>query len=199
MAATGEIIRATLSYTAPGSSVAQNVFYFQLGSSPSDDDLLDDVFEWCDDEWAEIWELFAPTVCSLADVKVDVVDTGGLVVRNIGTEVLDRAGNVVGGVGAAAVAATIFADTNRPKTRGRKFIPTIGEDLIGGGLFGTVAIGLLTTALEVYLASFTGTLGTVLVPGVISTVTAAFLPFTDSGGFDTIPDYQIRRRPDRGS
>ena len=198
MTTIGEIVRLTVSYAMSGASEAQNVFYFQAATSNTDLEMLDALETWVTDDWGSRWANMVPTGADIVRINASVVDALGTVVRDLGVRPLAISGTAVGEVSAGAVAATIFAATGRPKTRGRKFIPGIGETNLLNGFLTPITLADLALLLVLYFEGFSFD-GVTVVAGIISTVTSEFIPFDPSGGFDDIPDYQRRRRPDRGS
>lgn len=202
MAEAGEIARAVIEYTQGGMSTGQNVFFWELKSGGDDSDLMLDIVEWVEDNWGAEWATFANDAALIISVSVDIVDwviDSINVIRNIGTEPLAIAGTQAFDQQAGGVAATIFAATERPKSRGRKYIPSVSETSIDDGLYDAALLADLAIMLLHYVSLFNGGTGFILQPGVISTVTETFLPFLLSGGFDDIPDYMRSRRPDEGS
>lgn len=195
----GDLIRFTVSYSVPGSSVPNNVFYFQVTAGAPDDEVVDAAAEWANEEWGSAWESSATLTAQLTTIKVDVVDAAGLTLRNLGQEVINRSGDFISDTNAALVAAGIFAPTGRPKSRGRKAVPGFGSDRINGGLYDASAMATLTQLALVYVADIISGLGLVMTPGVLSTVLGTFIPFVGEAGFDDIPDSRITRKPDRGS
>lgn len=199
MAESGENVRATVSYSIPGSSQAQNVFHWRLGSDPTDADLLADVAEWVENVWGDEWENLAVITAELTDVKVDIVTVTGLVVRNIGIATINRFGDKIGSGLPAGVTPMIFAPTAEPKVRGRKFIPGPTEQDLAGGLWDADILAVMANLLLIYTTQYVGPNGSDLRPGVLAKSVNAFELLLAGGSFDDIPDYQRRRRPDRGT
>lgn len=192
-------VKLTVNYDVPGSSVPNNVFFFDNATEDADTLVFDAVEEWLTTEWGAEWSELAASAAGIASFVVSEVDLLGIILGTIGTGVTGIVGLDGSAPNAAGVAASLFANTDRPKSRGRKFIPGIPENATDGGLFVAATLGDLAVLLVKYFTAFEATNGVELVPGVISTVTNTFLEFNGTGGFDDIPDYQIRRRPDRGS
>lgn len=95
------------------------------------------------------------------------------------------------------VAAYLVGRTARPRSRGRKFMPSFGEDRQAGSGLIAAAQTALGNALLDYLSDITISPGNTLVPGIASTVTGTFLPFV-SGIAASILGTQRRRHPSRG-
>lgn len=194
-----EYLKVVAEYTVQGSSVPNNVFFFQLPDGESDEKILSAVDEWIADEWIEEWATIASTLAELTQVTVSKVDLFLQVTEALGTSVIQETGGSLQTTLSAAVSACIYAGTERPKSRGRKFIPGLSEEFITNGLLTPGVLGDLAVLLLAYYTPWTSTQGLLMIPGVISTVTNTFLAFNQTGGYDDIPDYQTRRRPDRGS
>lgn len=202
MAEVGEWVRATLSYAQPGASIQENVFFWEVKATADDEEVFDALSAWAVGEWGDAWATFAADAAEIIGLAAEIVEfvAGVLVVaRTLGDTILAVAGTQAFDQQAAAVAATIFAPTARPKSRGRKFIPSVSETSVDEGLFDAALLTSLAALCAIYVAELTGTGGVVLTPGVPSTVTSGFLSFTGDFGFDDIPDYRRTRRPDRGS
>jgi hypothetical protein len=200
MGAEGEIIRQTLFYSGPGASECQNVFYWKIEDAASDSANKTDLNLWIAEEWGPAWADFASDAYEIIGVSYDVVNLDGTVARSLGGTVLSIPGTEASTVNPGGVTPVIFANTVRPKTRGRKFLPGINQASVPGGFIDAATLAEMAILLLKYVALYegagTGTYG----PGVISTVLGVgFLRFLQAGGFDDIPDYLLRRRPDRGS
>ena len=118
MADTGDIIRLVVEYAVPGASTVLNVFHWLIvDGSPDSPDVIDDFEDWVTNVWGPDWTDLAASVCSIIGLALDIVDTSGHVLANIGAETLAIAGGVGGEAGVAAAAAFMKADTALPKTR----------------------------------------------------------------------------------
>lgn len=193
------LVKVTVEYSQPGASVPNNVFFFENATENGYAAIDEAVAEWVEDEWAAAWKEISTSTCELVSYVASEVDVTGVVLGFIGSALIGTSGLGAADVAAAAVSAVIHAATDRPKSRGRKFIPGLDSDLIDSGLFDASLLGDLAVLLVKYFSGFESSGGVELNPGVLSTVAGAFLEFNGSGGFDDIPDYQTRRRPDRGS
>lgn len=199
MTTQGEILRLDVNYSIPGSSLAQNVFYWRVDEATSDAEANLDMLQWVEEEWGAVWATMSDDACSISDIKTSIVNLDGTVDRVLGSLSINLAGSAgIQDTEAAAVAAGIFAPTARPKSRGRKFVPGVTKNLTSGGIFTSTLTAVLTSLVLKYVVLWAGDEGGEYTPGIISTVTETFLEFLLGGGFDDIPDYQRRRRPDRG-
>ncbi|NIS79709.1 MAG: hypothetical protein GTO14_05765, partial [Anaerolineales bacterium] len=93
---------------------------------------------------------------------------------------------------------TLIGVTGRPKSRGRKSIPFLGEDTQDQGSWETAALAALVTAGLEYVTTHIVETGKAAIPGVASTVTGTFLPFL-AGSLTGYVFSQIRRTMGRGA
>lgn len=195
-----EIVRAVLSYTAPNTSVMQNVFYYQLQLGDlANDSMMDILEDYFTDVWGDSWAVLAPTNATLESFSVDILNTDGTVDRNIGERDLSIPGTAGVSVSPAAVAGYFYASTTVPKARGSKYVPAISESVIDAGVFNATGITELSLMLIGYLADLVSGGSARLVPGVLSRPLEAFVEFTAQGLVNDVPAYQRRRKPNVGS
>jgi len=201
MASNGEILRVVLDYAVPGASQALNVFNYLIDDgNPPDEDVLADMLFFFSNDWADIWADLAQDTAQIVGLAVDVVDTAGHVVRNIGGETIALSGTVGGEIGVAAAGAYLLGYTQFPKSRGSKYVPGLGEGNLLDGVLTTETLGDLALLLIVYLSGVTGTsAGAAYVPGVVRRVQEEFASFRGGGYVTDVPAYQRRRKPNSGS
>jgi len=200
MAEIGDIIRATLSYSHPNGSIAQNVFFWELQTAAADDDdIMDALDDWVDLSWGPEWDDFAELSVTLFNLEVDVVNGDGTVDRNIGEELQSLVGIIDGEVTSPAVAGFLQASTERAKSLGRKYVPGLPEGGVVDGILHSSFLGYLVLMAIEWLAPIPVTGGGSLVAGVLSRVLLAFLEFDGSIYTTDVPAYQRRRKPDVGS
>lgn len=195
------IYRVALEYEVPNSSKPMNVFWYKnTGTATPTDAALLNMFEtWLTDDWCETWKAFGCTTVTAVKAEVDEMYTNGKVERSIGTIVLDVDGDQITEVAPAAVAGYIAAETALPKVRGSKYVPGVGEAKLTAGEFDANALLALANLLVKYLMKLDESLATEHSPGVLSITGGAFVPFTGTGFTESIPAYQRRRKPGRGS
>lgn len=200
MATQGEIIRAVLSYSHPAGSICQNVFTFELqDEDTSDAGVLTGLDDWVDNDWVPTWENVADAQVVLFLLEADVISTAGLVIRNIGQALHADPGTVVGDVMPAAVSGFFQADTLRPKSFGRKYVPGMTELGTDEGILSAGVLAFLLTLLVETTTDIPVGIAGLLVPGILSRVTSAFIEFTGGGLSTDVPAYQRRRKPGVGS
>lgn len=196
-----EIVRATISYLIQNGSVAQNVLHWILTNEDvADGTVLDAIAGWITTDFGAEWADMGSDECTMTEVEADIVQIGGTVDRNIGTETLDIDGELPSSVLPAANALYLQANCLPAGVFGRKYIPGLQEAGVAAGLW----VGSTLTDGAAMLADYMDTIvvpviGGILVPGVPSSKTSAFEPFTGVGFLDTVPAYQRRRKPGVGS
>jgi len=95
------------------------------------------------------------------------------------------------------IAPVLVANTERPKSKGRKFLPGFVETSADGSDLVTAAVTALTTALNNYIADETVSGDSVLSPGVLRKGVESFKAFTD-GQVNSVVGTQRRRKPGVG-
>jgi len=183
MAEAGEILRVVLDYAVPGASQALNVFNYLIeDGNPTDEDVLADFVFFFSNDWADIWVDLAQDTAQMVGLAIDVVDTAGHVLRNIGGETLALSGTVGGEIGVAAASGYLLGYTEFPKSRGSKYIPGLGEGNLLDGVLTTETLGDLALLLIVYLSTVVGDASAARYgPGVVRRVQEEFAPFAGGG------------------
>lgn len=200
MAEIGEIFRATVNYSVPASSEAQNVFHWVLETATIEDfKIFDEISRWVEFDWGDHWAQIGSDDSTIESVKVDVVDIDGTIVRAVGLAVIGLSGGEAGGVVSAAVSAYMLLKTVRPKVRGSKYIPAMSESSIDNGALNTAALAQMAFLLIEYATTLNPEGAAELVPGVPSRSLMVFQNFLDTGLIENIPAYQRRRKPNVGS
>jgi len=201
MADVGDIIRLVVEYSIPGASTVLNVFHWLIvDGSPDSPDIIDDFEDWVTNVWGPDWTDLAASVASIIGLALDIVDTEGHVLENIGAETLAIAGGVGGEIGVAAASAFMKADTALPKTRGTKYIPGLGEGNLTDGILTVETLGDVALLFLDYISLYIGAVsGARYSPGVVSRTLTQFVDFEGGGYFTDVPAYQRRRKPGVGS
>ena len=197
---TNDIIKTVVDYFYPGAGTALNIFYHKLFDAPqTDTDVLDALETFFDTEWGELWDEIASDQATLGNISAQIVSPTGVVLRDLGSRVINRVGTEVSQVMPAAVSGYMQAYTQTPQIRGSKYVPGIAETAVDNGQFNATATTNLVALLTQYLDNVLVTAGNNLVPGVLSDKVGDFVAFTDSGSINTIPAYQRRRKEGVGS
>ena len=196
----GEILRVTINFSSPASSVANLVLHWVLaGGSSGDAGVKTEVEDWLINTFLEEWAVFADDTCTADTADLDIVNGDGTVARDLGTIMLDVPGDAANEIVPAAVAAFIMGDTDSPKTRGRKFFPFLAENYITDGYLSAAAMVQLALLFALYVNDLDLPGAATLSPGVVSRVTESFVGFNGGGAITDIPAYQRRRKPNVGS
>lgn len=196
----GDILKLVVDYVYPGAGTALNIFYHVFAGTDEDDqDVLDAIADWVGVDWGDNWAPLSTTTAELNSVAVQIVDGLGVVLRDVGTEQIDRAGATGNEVSPAAVSAYIQADTDLPQVRGSKYIPAISEGVIEQGVLSAAGLLELGLLLVDYFSPIPVSPGNNLFPGVISVKAAGFKAFQTSGNLNGVPAYQRRRKIGVGS
>jgi hypothetical protein len=200
MATQGEIVRVAVHYALLNSSDVVNVFWFLVNSSAaSDNDVVNDLTVWLNNDWYDAWADFASDACTLVGAECDIVNTDGTVNRNLPGITVGKDGLTTSEQEASVLAGYIQGNTNTAKVRGRKFIPGIPETSIDNGLLDAEIVADLAVLLLVYLTGIDLGAGGDLIAGVLSRVLEEFVPFNDSGITTDVAAVQRRRKPNVGS
>lgn len=197
----GEIYRVTLEYDQPGSSQPNNVFHFENTgiASPTDTALIAGIDTWVSDEWYDTWAQMCSEDCELVLFNVDEMYADGTVKRNIGSEPVNLAGNLSGGVAPAGVAGYMLGYTGLPKQRGSKYVPGMLGSYAVDGEWSSTALTILAQLLAAYFLDIPIVTNVVLSPGILSKVLDQIVLFDGLGYVESIPAYQRRRKPNVGS
>lgn len=195
----GEILRATIHYSIPGTSAVQNVLhYINSGATEDDETVMTELQQYLITEVLEaFWEGIAAQTATATELTGEIVSVDGTVTRNMPTRALDVVGTVAGDVQAAAVSGLIQLETTIPKARGLKYIPGLDEARTSGGLYTAAAVTALTDigfALVQEVIAGDAKLNL----GVNSHTLLAFIPFLISSTAKDDPAYQRRRKRGRG-
>ena len=200
----GDILKAVAEYVLPDGTIAQNVFYFVANflDSETGTAVLGAVKTYLEDFYDAIKAYVKSTVTFNPFTLQTMTWDGGTGKWEIeaywGTSTINITNESLDDQFPNQVAATLTANTVRPKSRGRKFAPPFVEtsalagDLIGG------AVTALTDALSHYIADETVSGENVLSPGVIRAGVDTFLEFT-TGVVNSILGTQRRRKPGVGA
>lgn len=170
----GDILKVVQSITCPTLVHAQNVYYWRLDDPTPDnpstaqilaaiDTRLDDMYQKVNNEMSNAYEADNFTVERI-EWNVDVWET----VENVGTGNIAIVGDQPGDAAPHGCACVVTAQTSRPKTRARKFLPGVIEvDFEDSTLNGTV-LGVLAQFVISWLTAQSVVGSAELVPVVAS-------------------------------
>lgn len=197
----GDVIQAVVDFITSGGNHFQNKFTWmaEFGEDRTDVQVVSAIVSWAGDFYDEMAAEILPDIDD-PDVYVDKVEW-----ETDHWEVTEEIGEGIAGTtftnGSESLphqcAACLVGKTDRPRSRGRKFMPPFGEDRQAGGVFIGATLTALAAALVEYLAPVSVFGVDTLEPGVASKVTGTFLPFVAG----LVTDYartQRRRTPGYG-
>ena len=193
----GDILRVVASFLWTDGNVNQNVFNCVPtgGGSPWDDqDVVDDMEEWLDDMYANIFTDMSDDISGNEVIvyKYDALDDDW---DEVGSQAWTLAPSQAAEQLPRGVAALVRLWTSDPDVQGKKYIPALTENAITDGLIvSTIITKLLAFAADWYLPFVGSTSGATFTPGVWSVVGTVFKAAVDHVATSTIPAYQRRRK-----
>jgi len=200
----GDIVKAFIEFELEDGTIAQNVFYWIANflSSESNSAVVSAVVDYMEDIYNDV-STYLSDGFSINLSKVHTITWDSDVEKWVTTLLL--------GTGLPSVTHTntddpfpnqiapvLVANTNRPGTRGRKFLMGMVETMADGGDLVTGAVTAMGNALSDYIADETVSGSNVLSPGVPRSDANAFKEFTD-GEVNSIVGTQRRRKPGVGA
>lgn len=202
-----DLIRGIVNIALPDLVIAQNIYYWQLDDPAADNPSDNQIVSACDVKLTAMYEDLEAYLCTtvtVMDVEVEKIEWDGTkweTVDNLGLATLGVVGDEATDMLPHGVAGVVTADTLRPQTRARKFIPGIAEDaLTDSDLGGSVLAAFANYIIEWLTAALvTGT--AYLEPAVVGqSGPSAGLPYLlIAAGINSIAGYQRRRKPGVGS
>lgn len=191
----GDIIKLTLEYLYPGAGTALNVFHYAyLGADIDDATAVAALLDWADNDWGDTWDNMAATTATLANAVFETVNVAGEILRDLGTEVIDRVGTNGAEVLPAGVAGYLSANTATPGVRGSKYVPGFSETAVSEGVLTAATAAQMAQLLLDYMATINVSPGNNFFPVVRSTKVAGFPRLLTAGTINLLPAYQRRRK-----
>lgn len=197
----GEVLQAVIDYiTSDGVHIQQKLGYIAQFAAPQSEVAVLAAIASAVSAMMDAVAGCIHTSLEDPDVYVDVIEWVAdhwEVVRNVGEVIAGTTPTNISQILPYQNAAVLVGRTARPRSRGRKFLPPFGEDCQDASVWTAAVLADLADALLIYLADIAVSVNNDLSPGVPSTVTGTFLPFT--GGL--VNDYvrtQRRRVPGVG-
>lgn len=203
----GDVLKVVLDIDCPDLVTANNVYYWQLDDSVPDNPTNSQIMTALDTKLTAMYQTIDQLVHSdyfFDEIKVDRIEWNVDVwetVENLGLQDIHVAGTSVAGSLPHGVAVTLTADTSRPQTRARKFLPGFAE----GEFDNSTLSGTLLTALAAFatawLASQTVVGSAALDPVVVGQQgdSAGLIYALVSAAANGISGYQRRRKPGVGA
>lgn len=202
--ANGEVVKAVAEFTLGDGTIVQNVFHFiaEVAAPVAKSLVLSAVQSYIEDIYTGLTTYISEdTDTELATVHVVEWDPGEgewVTERLLGNTLPDI--TFLGSTDAYPnqVSGVIIGNTERPKSRGRKFLIPFTESAGAGSSIISAVLALLATSLSHYLADETIQDTDVLSPGIARSGVNEFLAFTD-GVVNSILGTQRRRKPGVGA
>lgn len=202
-----DIVKVVVIGNAPDTVIWENVYYWQLDDPDTDSPTNGQIVFALDTKLTAMYNDIAGEMANdylVDELEVDRIEWNGTIwetMETIGGAPLAVAGGDATDASPQGIAALLTANTEKPKTRARKFFPGIAEDnwtdsiLDGGNLtnLAAMAVEWLTDQLVIGTAE--------LVPVVISLAVATegdVFPLI-SATANAIAAYQRRRKPGVGA
>ena len=198
----GEIVRSVVKHSSLGASEQLNIVYHILGAASAIDDglVLDGMTEYWQNLWGPAWTALGDENSVLEEVTMQVIGTDGLVVRVLGSALVQAAGTGSVGVTAAAVSAFLLLRTAAVKSRATKYIPGLSENVIDNGVLTAAGIVASTILAVIWQQNIDiDVVFNAMRPGLLSLGSAVFREFTGGGFAEDVPAYQKRRKPGVGT
>jgi len=199
----GTIVSGTAEVELADGTIAQNVYHFLCNfvEDQSGQDVVDAVQAYIEDVMESVGTYlsdgFTINITPVNQITWDAETTEWMVERLIGTCLPSYTHSSAADPWPNQIAAVLVGNTDRPKSRGRKFLPGFVEDAGDGGDLISAAVTAMGVALNHYIADETVDGSSVLSPGVIRDGVDKFLEFTD-GVVNSVVGTQRRRKPGVG-
>lgn len=195
----GEVVKAVIEFVLANGAIIQNIIHFiaEFTSEQTDPDVIDAVETYADEMYEDV-EAYVDQAATVNPMPVSIVEfdagEGGWVVdRSLGTGVLTITPASIANPLPNQNSAVLVANTNRPKSRGRKFLAPFGDTDADGSEWGSTVLTNLALSLAHYLADETVSGDSRLSPGVPRAGVDEFLKFTD-GLVNSVVGSQRRRK-----
>lgn len=202
--ANAEVVKAAAEFVLPDGTITQLIIHFlaDFVADQANADVIHSIEDYVEDILTAVASYLKSTITTnpmeVSAVVWDAVQGIWEVSRSIGQGSITWPGTSTGQLLPNQVAPVLLANTGRPKTRGRKFIPGFVEDSTEASTLNSGAMTALGTALNHYIADEMISVGNELIVGVPSTVTGDFESF-GAGDVNDIIGSQRRRKPGVGA
>jgi len=190
--------RITLKFNQQSLGAAINVFYFRNSAgTPTDAQIRTVATDYLNDIFSDLRGSM-DAGCSLSSCQVDEVNLGNETIRSLGSITPTVSGTASGDQLSLFTAGSMFARTDRAKTRGSKRLPGISESRHSDGLFDNTLVNALVTAALAYFAERGSVLTWIFQPGVISLLDNTWHALRGSAVVTNVPGSQVTRKVGRG-
>ena len=200
----GDILQAVVEMVLSDGTIAQNVYTYEAQFATQQDNasVLTSVGAAVSAMYQRVDELisenatFNPLI--LSKMIYNAQEQAWEVVEKIGEILLTVTPTATDDEFPNQIAPTITANTGRPRSRGRKFIPGFTENTATGSDLDSYALSLLADFAADYVNQIIVGAGDNLIPGIIRTAVEEFWAFTIAT-VNSIVGTQRRRKPGVGA
>jgi hypothetical protein len=202
----GDVLKAVVSILAPEQVIGANVFYWRLDDptpdNPSTAQILTALVTRCQAIYATVDQDVSDDY-SFDEFTAEKIEWDGLkweTVENLGEGVIAEDGENVAAAAPQGVAAVVTAQTSRPQTRARKFIPGFNQNAQADSVWTAPTLTSLNAFATAWLTDQAVVGSAFLVPVVVSVAgpTAGTIFALVTGTVGAISGYQRRRKPGVG-
>lgn len=200
----GDIIKGAFEMELADGTIAQNVYYWKaVFTGPQTNSAVKAaVKQYVEDMYTPVLGTVVNSVtmnpCEVDKIAWDPTEGIWKVTEQIGSTLPSLTFTNGGEQAPNQVAPIVRANTDRPKTYGKKFLIAFGESALVGSDLTTAVLTALATTLAHYLADETVAGADVLSPGVPRKGVNDFREFTD-GVVNSVVGTQRRRKPGVGA
>lgn len=197
----GDILKLVVQAVLDDGTIAQNVFYLiaNLAAPQADQSILNALETWVEDAYdnldGEIVDdtTFDDIVCDIIEFVAGKWETS----YHVGTEAIDVTPTSIADPLPNQVAPFATFNTTRPKSKGRKYLFSFGEDTVSGSFLNAGSVTNMVAFAADILSTITLAPFNTLVPGIVRKGVDSFLEF-QSATVTNVVGTQRRRRPGEG-
>lgn len=196
-----DILKLVVEGVLPDGSIAQNVFYLlaELAAPQADQTVLNALETWVEAAYTELIGTIVDDV-TFNDITCDIIEwvvDGWETSYHVGTEDVDLTPTSTDDWLPNQVSAFATFNTERPKSKGRKFTFGFSELSMSGSYLSAGTVTAMVDFAAEILTTITLAPFNTLTPGIVRTAVELFLPFT-SAVVTNVCGTQRRRRPGVG-
>jgi hypothetical protein len=193
----GDVVKAVVTFTTAEGGIIQNTFHWlaEFAASQTDAAVLAAVIGWVGNLYDTMAGQYNPELDD-PDVEVDLVEWSvdhWETVQRVGEGIAGTTFTGLGEILPLQCAPVVNRRTEKPRSRGRCFLPPMGEDTQEKGELSAAAITAITAAMAFLLLDISVTSGNDLIPGVASDKWTIFLPALNAFFNDQVFTQRRRR------
>ena len=200
----GAKIKAVMEMVMADGSIVQNVYHYRLagGGTLTEEEVVDEITDQLELMYAAVSVYIDqnitvnPTV--VYEIEWNTEDKKWETLRVLGEKLLQWTPDGLEDPLPNQCAATVSAATERPKSRGRKFLPGWGDQSVTGGDLNAGSMGALAAYAALYVQTLIVDVAQSLIPGIPRSAAFAFLDFT-AAAINSVIGTQRQRKPGVGA